>query len=75
MLEKIKNREAVAAIDVSMSRNTLATHLILSTKSNDKKCNRGVINSDWGDGMTLLGNAIELLDLIMNIKESTKCLN
>ena len=35
MMDAIVNREAVAATDASMCGNALATHWILSTKSND----------------------------------------
>ena len=64
-----------SGIRSSMSGHTLATHQMLSTKSNDEEYNRGVNNSKQEEGMIPLGKAIVLLDLIIDIEENAKCLN
>ena len=71
MLEAIRNREAVAATDASMNGDTLATYQILSTKLNEEECSGGVNTNKQEEAMMPAGEAIELLDLIVNVKENT----
>jgi hypothetical protein len=75
VLDAIVNREAVAATDASMIGNVLATHWIISTKSNDAEQQGGVNTSDWGEAMIPAGEAIGMLDLIVNVKSNTKHLS
>ena len=71
MLEAIRNREAVAATDASINGDALATHWILSTKLNEEECIGGVNTNEWEEVITPAGEAIGLLDLIVNVKENT----
>ena len=65
----------VAATDAAMTRTYLATHWIVSTKSNDREIVGGLESTRWNDGLIPSGEGVGLLELITKITQATHNVN
>ena len=71
ILEHIKNKIAIAATDVAMEGEYLATAWIISTKGNEDECTDSIESTEWNEGIIPAGEGIGLLELIKIIVKNT----
>ena len=72
ILQSIRNRTAVAATDASMKGINLATHWILTNKTNTIEITGGIHSAKWSDGQIPAGEGLGLLALIKFVTNNTK---